>query len=621
MKQILLFMAFLSVSLSAVAQKEFTGEGDGYSWIDPNNWSDNSVPEQGDDIYISGFSVYIDYSDVVYGTLNLSYAHLATQSSIMLSGDLYVDAGSTIDVIVTQFNQYNEIYCESYYFNGTLSMQFTGYAPRIGDTLEIIHGLQGSCGTQTVVYIPEAQASGMEVTFGVQCHTYGINYIVTDINYASAIAWDGEGGDRNWTTAANWDPNGVPTAEDYVYINHPGAANYVNTSGGGVTVAKGIIIGRDNTLAINGDLLVDSHIENNIDGTVLWNAGIIMKSEDDFQSILFNYGDLILDSPGLKSLENDFEIWAFEGNINHNQGNLNINNGRIRIYNDVNYNINGDNITIGYSSGTNHYLMNRGNKAIKKTSGTGTSSINLTNLENGGDIICEEGTLVIGEGLIENVNSNFGGSGALQFPPGFVLDKEISPGSSPGILTIAGDLTTNTNATFNIEIDGPVVGTDYDRLVIENNADINANLNIILGYLPPNDAVFQIVSAGTMTVNNLPETIDTEYNGTTVTFNVIVQDNSIYLLKPGATLSTPSVNAEELQIYPNPVKDVLTIKLPQNENGSWTLINQLGQIVLEGKLEITETKINSQNLISGIYALHLKDKNNNTLNVSKIIKE
>ena len=541
MKRILLFMALISVSLSALAQdyKEFTGEGDGYSWEDPDNWTDYTVPQDGDEIYINGSYLLYGYVDLAYytgysyGSLELAFnANLLTQTDIWLDGDLYVDASSSISVGISQLDLYDQIYCDTYYFNGYLSIRLEGFAPQIYDSFEIINGYQGSYGGETVVLAhDDFYGSSMEATLGVEFEEDGIYFTVTDINYGSAIAWDGEGGDNNWTTASNWDPEGVPTAEDYVYINDPNGG-YVNTPISGVTVG-GIVVGRNNTLAINGDFTVDNHIYNNADGTIEWNKGIIKKSEDDYQSIFFNYGDIILDSPGLKELENDFEIVAFGGSINHNQGNLNINNGKIAIYNGVNYNINGDNITIGYSSGTTHFLQNAYNTTIKKTSGSGTSSINLTTLRNWGDIICAEGTLVLGEGVIEYGNSNIGGSGAIQFPPDFVLDSQISPGSSPGVLTIAGDLTTSSNATFNIEIDGPIVGTDYDRLVIENNADINATINVILGYLPPSDAVFEIVTAGTLITDNLPESIVTQYNGNSIIFNVTVQNNSIYLQQGG----------------------------------------------------------------------------------------
>lgn len=557
-------MALFSASMSVFSQNEFTGDGDGFSWEDPYNWSYFDVPQFGDDILIdAGFVYYQGSSFDTYGSLELrNGAFLFAQGDINLFGDLIVDVTSTIELSINEISIFDKITCGgNYFFNGTMNIFMNGFGPQIGDSFQLIEGVQGSCGTGTTLLIPENQTSGIEVLFGVECEADGIYYTVTDVNYASAKAWDGEGGDGQWNNPANWDPNGIPTADDIIYINLPGAGGIANTNGAGTTVAKEIIVGNNNTLIINGDLSMYSLISNNIGGTIIWNAGEISKEDLNVQSLLINYGNLIIDGPGLKEIDDDFEIWAFQTDIEHNQGDLNINNGTIRLFNLVNYNINGDNITIGYNSGTNHSLINQGVRAIKKTTGLGTSSINLTNLTNNRDIISEMGTLVIGESLIEGQFSNLGGSGAIELPSGFVVNSQVSPGSSPGILTIAGDFATGSGATFNIEIDGPTVGTEYDKIVVQNNANIDGDLNVVLGYLPANDAIFEILSSSSLNSNNLPETIAADFGGNFVIFSVEIKDNSIYLLGPGATLSVNDVFSEEmLSIYPNPVVDKFTLK-------------------------------------------------------------
>ncbi|MDG5490555.1 T9SS type A sorting domain-containing protein [Psychroserpens sp. SPM9] len=623
MKRILFFMTLLCVSMSALSQNEFTGGGDGYSWSDPYNWSYFDVPQYGDDILIdNGFVYYEGFTFEPYGTLELrNGSSLFTQSNIVLLGDFIVDVTSTVELYVNEVDIFTQISCEgNYFFNGSMVIYMTGFGPQIGDSFQIIEGAQGSCGTATTLLVPENQTSGIEVTFGVECESDGVYYTVTDINYASAIAWDGEGGDGLWNNPANWDPNGLPTADDIVYFNQPGVGDIAYTDGAGTTSVKEIIVGRNNTLVINGDLSMYSLINNNVGGTIIWNAGEISKQDVNVQSLLINYGSLIIDGPGLKEIEDDFEIWAFETDIEHNQGDLNINNGRIRIFNLVNYNINADNITIGYVSGTNHSFQNQGIGGIIKTAGLGISTINLTDLYNGSDIISDAGTLVIEEVFTEGQFSNFGGSGTIRFPSGFEVNSEISPGNSPGVLNIAGNLTTGTDATFNIEIDGPTVGTEYDRLVVQNNADISGEFNVVLGYLPSSEAIFEILTSNSLTVTDIPETIEAEYGGNFVIFSVEVKDGSIYLLGPGATLDLDEFSTTEiLSIYPNPAKDVLNIKSETLINGDWHLINQLGQVVNKGDFTSTNTMIDIRQLTSGLYFLNINDKSTNQVIIKKVM--
>ena len=88
---------------------------------------------------------------------------------------------------------------------------------------------------------------------------------------------------------------------------------------------------------------------------------------------------------------------------------------------------------------------------------------------------------------------------------GFVF---VSPGCSPGTLTIGGDYTGN-GSTLEIEIDGPDVGTNYDRLIVTGTANLgsNTNLDLIFGYTPNVSDAFDILVAnavnGTFSPGNI----------------------------------------------------------------------------------------------------------------------
>jgi hypothetical protein len=84
----------------------FTGEGDGYSWSDPNNWSDLLVPTQHDNVTIASY-----YDVEIYGDsfasgplIDAGALEITSGSSLQLfgpttfSGSLTVDPGGTLDV-------------------------------------------------------------------------------------------------------------------------------------------------------------------------------------------------------------------------------------------------------------------------------------------------------------------------------------------------------------------------------------------------------------------------------------------------------------------------------------------------------------------------------------------
>jgi hypothetical protein len=60
----------------------------------------------------------------------------------------------------------------------------------------------------------------------------------------------------------------------------------------------------------------------------------------------------------------------------------------------------------------------------------------------------------------------------------------ISPGASPGILTVAGNFTMNSGTNFLGEINGTTVGTGYDQLGVNGTVSLgNATLSLSGTYL------------------------------------------------------------------------------------------------------------------------------------------
>ncbi|MCO5267484.1 MAG: T9SS type A sorting domain-containing protein [Brumimicrobium sp.] len=76
---------------------------------------------------------------------------------------------------------------------------------------------------------------------------------------------------------------------------------------------------------------------------------------------------------------------------------------------------------------------------------------------------------------------------------------------------------------------------------------------------------------------------------------------------------------EIVKIYPNPAKDFLTISNLKNDDLDVEITNNLGQTILNTKINSNQYKVDIRNLKKGVYFLKLKQ--GDTIQISKIIKE
>lgn len=75
----------------------------------------------------------------------------------------------------------------------------------------------------------------------------------------------------------------------------------------------------------------------------------------------------------------------------------------------------------------------------------------------------------------------------------------------------------------------------------------------------------------------------------------------------------------DLKVYPNPTKSILTITNKNNILGKkYIITNLIGQTVLTGKLNLDETVINTESLTNGVYLLSIDGVNKQAI---KVIKE
>ncbi len=90
----------------------------------------------------------------------------------------------------------------------------------------------------------------------------------------------------------------------------------------------------------------------------------------------------------------------------------------------------------------------------------------------------------------------------------------IAPGNSPGILNVTGNVAFANTNSFNVELNGTTVGSQYDQLNVDGSINLNnATLNVTLGFSPTSGNTFTIVQSSSVligTFNGLP-------NGSTFT--------------------------------------------------------------------------------------------------------
>ena len=70
----------------------------------------------------------------------------------------------------------------------------------------------------------------------------------------------------------------------------------------------------------------------------------------------------------------------------------------------------------------------------------------------------------------------------------------LSPGNSPGLLTVTGNLTLQPSSVLLMELGGLVEGVSYDSLEIGGSLTMNGALNVVLvnGFAPMSGATFNL---------------------------------------------------------------------------------------------------------------------------------
>ena len=112
--------------------------------------------------------------------------------------------------------------------------------------------------------------------------------------------------------------------------------------------------------------------------------------------------------------------------------------------------------------------------------------ISGSTLLNGGSVRATSGTLLVQGGVL-------GGFGPVV--EDLAMSGQLSPGISPGRLTVQGNYDQRSSGSYNCEIGGTIAGTNYDQVVITGNATLAGTINVVSinGFTPAPGDRFEIM--------------------------------------------------------------------------------------------------------------------------------
>ena len=169
---------------------------------------------------------------------------------------------------------------------------------------------------------------------------------------------------------------------------------------------------------------------------------------------------------------------------------------------------------------------------------TGTTTVNA------GEVILEdadisesavtlEGGALVGVGTCGAVTANGG---------------TISPGSSPGKISVVGNLSLGAGSTLEVEIDGRTLGTEYDQLDVSGGVDIGgATLDLAFGFTPEAGDEFVIISndgtdAVTGAFDGLPQGSSVEAGGVPAVIDYTGGDGN------DVTIAVVTLNIDDIEV-------------------------------------------------------------------------
>ncbi len=167
----------------------------------------------------------------------------------------------------------------------------------------------------------------------------------------------------------------------------------------------------------------------------------------------------------------------------------------------------------------------------------------LLGMDNGDDttIVLNGGRLDPGDELLLESGDSLIGSGTLT--ANLVNTGTVSPGASPGIITVDGDYTQQADGILEIQLGGTTPSL-FDRLIVTGAASMAGTLNVTLlpGFSPQEGDTFFIVNhltsgTGNFSIENLPDLpgslmFEIDYADPGVTLTVVSRSTDTFIFLP-----------------------------------------------------------------------------------------
>jgi len=393
--------------------------------------------------------------------------------------------------------------------------------------------------------------------------------------YADGISVSWNGGTGNWSDTSNWTPATVPNnnaGTTYsVTIDAPSPAVTINAqnisidslafSGGSLAVSP------ESTLNLtSGTSYIASFGSYGNQEGVLNNSGALnnygeLDSEQNGQifnlagGTITNYGRVsITEFSG--SMENEL------GAQLNNKGQLFINDGSLLNYGTLNNTgtirvnsltsqplenfgvlVNSGTLNVDFESYMDNYssFTNSGTVTIESSNSgeRGRFSTTTNYVQTAGNTVVN-GILSASNGAIIDIRGGtLSGNGTIN--GAVVMGGTLSPGNSPGTLTINGNYTQMSGGTLLEELAGIIPGTEFDQLVVNGGVSLSGGLDVELlnDFAPSLGDSFTIMTydseSGEFGWMDLPTLAEGEawlvsYNPTDITLSVVTPEPSSLLL-------------------------------------------------------------------------------------------
>ena len=291
-----------------------------------------------------------------------------------------------------------------------------------------------------------------------------------------------------------------------------GLGAVLNPNGGGAYTYTGLHTGSgDGSIQLSAGTLTigaGGATFNFSPGLFQWTAGTITGAT------LTNAGTLTISGTSTKVLSNG--AISNSGTIVHtNTGHLQFASGTLNNLTGSVYDFQSSG---GFSNGGGTNNVNNAG-TFRKSIYTGTTSIaSGVTFSNSGTVEVQSGTLsfssytqtagttILSTGttlasttMIDIQSGSLSGTGTVS--ANITNGGTVSPGASPGILTISGSYTQTTAGTLAIEIGGLNAGSQFDRLTVTGTAALNGALQVSLinGFVPSPADTLRIVNYGSNT--------------------------------------------------------------------------------------------------------------------------